>query len=223
MSNTRIHLMPTLNPDGFQKADEGHCVGQAGAGRGNAANQDLNRDFPGRPRMGQPPRVEQPETRALRKWMNSTQFVLSASIFGGEMVVSYPFDSHPEEITVDFVEEGVESETPDNDVFRHLAMTYARLNHNMAFGCNHNKQRFPQGIVNGAFWFPTSVKLIGESQRGVKGTVRDKMTGRPVVGATVSIQDTNRSSTQTTPEGYYWKLLLPGKYILKVRPLICFS
>ena len=46
ISTTRIHIMPTMNPDGYAKA------AKAGAGRGwitgraNANNVDLNRNFP---------------------------------------------------------------------------------------------------------------------------------------------------------------------------------
>lgn len=35
----------------------------------------------------------QPETLAISKWMNSTKFILSASLHGGAMVANYPFES----------------------------------------------------------------------------------------------------------------------------------
>ena len=48
VNTTDIWLMPSLNPDGFAAAEEGHCYQVSGGGRGRAnANQvDLNRNFP---------------------------------------------------------------------------------------------------------------------------------------------------------------------------------
>lgn len=52
-----------------------------------------------------------PETKAIMKWMRTTPFVLSASLHGGDLVVSYPFDfsKHPQE-------EKMFSPTPDEKV-----------------------------------------------------------------------------------------------------------
>lgn len=52
-----------------------------------------------------------PETYAVMKWIRSLPFVQSASLHGGELVVSYPFDfsRHPHE-------ERMFSPTPDEQV-----------------------------------------------------------------------------------------------------------
>jgi len=52
-----------------------------------------------------------PETKAVMKWLRSIPFVLSASLHGGELVVTYPYDysKHP-------MEEKMFSPTPDEKV-----------------------------------------------------------------------------------------------------------
>lgn len=75
---------------------EGRCESQARyIGRGNAANVDLNRDFPDRfeSPMIQRLKPNQPETVALMKFIASNPFVLSANLHGGAVVASYPYDN----------------------------------------------------------------------------------------------------------------------------------
>lgn len=58
----------------------------------NAKRFDLNRNFPG---FFQKMTDEiQKETLAIIDWVQSTQFVLSASLHGGALVVNYPFDNY---------------------------------------------------------------------------------------------------------------------------------
>ena len=45
VNNTRIHIMPMLNPDGAMKAVEGDC--SSNNGRMNANGVDINDDFKG--------------------------------------------------------------------------------------------------------------------------------------------------------------------------------
>lgn len=89
MQNTRIHVMPTMNPDGFAISTIG-CDGDQG--RLSARFKDLNRNFPDyfHPNPG---RREDPEVTAIRDWMKEIPFILSASIHGGALVANYPFDT----------------------------------------------------------------------------------------------------------------------------------
>lgn len=91
LDNTRIHLMPTMNPDGFESAIEGQCIGSTG--RFNMRGIDLNRNFPDK--FSTRREKEQEEVTAIRDWIARIPFVLSANLHGGALVASYPFDNTP--------------------------------------------------------------------------------------------------------------------------------
>ncbi|KAJ1524156.1 hypothetical protein ONE63_010683 [Megalurothrips usitatus] len=150
LNETDIFLMPSMNPDGFTAAREGNCGSLRDyVGRNNAKGVDLNRDFPdqfGSPGKG--PEDCQPETQALMKWIVSEPFVLSANLHGGAIVASYPYDDTPGRE----VDSGVESKSPDNEVFKYISLEYANHNPQMKMGENCG-DKFPQGITNGAFWY----------------------------------------------------------------------
>uniref|UniRef100_A0A1A8L6T5 Carboxypeptidase Z n=1 Tax=Nothobranchius pienaari TaxID=704102 RepID=A0A1A8L6T5_9TELE len=92
-----------------------------------------------------------PETYAVMKWIRSLPFVQSASLHGGELVISYPFDfsKHPHE-------EKMFSPTPDEQVFKQLARTYAdahaTMSNNDTDRCGASFYR-NRGIINGALWY----------------------------------------------------------------------
>lgn len=104
VNNTRIHIMPSMNPDGYEVATEGKKVpvlsDRAGGvtdrasfslflagdvkgykGRNNSNDFDLNRNFPDQFVNITDPR--QPETVAVMNWLKNIPFVLSANLHGG--------------------------------------------------------------------------------------------------------------------------------------------
>ncbi|XP_008147005.2 carboxypeptidase M [Eptesicus fuscus] len=147
INSTRIHIMPSMNPDGFEAVKKPDCFYTNG--RENNNFYDLNRNFPDAFEFNNESR--QPETVAVMEWLKTETFVLSANLHGGALVASYPFDN------------GVSaagklhsrSLTPDDDVFQYLASSYASKNVNMKKGdqCK-NKMNFPNGITNGYAWYP---------------------------------------------------------------------
>lgn len=149
LDNTRIHILPSMNPDGFEVAKEGTCDG--GQGRYNARGFDLNRNFPDY--FKQNNKRTQPETDAVKDWISKIQFVLSGSLHGGALVASYPFDNTPNSL---FQNYAAPSLTPDDDVFKHLALIYATNHAKMGRGvaCKSSTPGFKQGITNGAAWYP---------------------------------------------------------------------
>ncbi|XP_050552630.1 carboxypeptidase D isoform X1 [Spodoptera frugiperda] len=148
LNTTRIHLLPSMNPDGYEKARMGDYSSLRG--RSNAHNVDLNRNFPDQFGATSDNRVPEPETLAVMNWSLSEPFVLSANLHGGALVANYPYDGNPD------MQSGFEYLTPDNPVFLHLAHTYSEAHHKMHLGqpCkNLPSEKFPQGITNGAKWY----------------------------------------------------------------------
>ncbi|KAK7087283.1 hypothetical protein V1264_021356 [Littorina saxatilis] len=147
LNTTTVHLLPSMNPDGFAASDSTDCDGVQG--RFNARNLDLNRNFPDH--FQENLAIIQPETHAIVKWIRDTQFVLSANLHGGSLVANYPFDSYPGVMI-----ESKASLSPDNDVFVHLAKAYSFAHatmHNVA-KCSADRRAFQDGITNGAAWYP---------------------------------------------------------------------
>ncbi|XP_053203498.1 carboxypeptidase D-like isoform X2 [Panonychus citri] len=151
VDNTRIHIMPSMNPDGFEMSKEGQCHG--GVGRGNANGRDLNRNFPDYFTPSDTP--PEAETRAVQEWIRKTPFVLSANLHGGALVASYPFDNFPQGSPL---KSARNSPAPDDDVFYHLAKIYSFNHRTMYQGkpCPGpgGTDGFPNGTTNGAHWYP---------------------------------------------------------------------
>ncbi|XP_072548111.1 carboxypeptidase D [Salminus brasiliensis] len=148
VNTTRIHIMPSMNPDGYEVAQEGDISGYQG--RNNSNNYDLNRNFPDQFKTITDPR--QPETIAVMNWVKSYPFVLSANLHGGSLVVNYPFDDDPEGISR-------YSRSPDDAVFQMVATAYSKENPLMHKGypCkdinDYPEEYFKDGITNGANWY----------------------------------------------------------------------
>ena len=158
VNSTNIYILPSMNPDGFEAAKEGDCDGPSGrnqyAGRRNANKVDLNRNFPDQFNNWDSYNMSaaQPETKALMKWIYKYPFVLSANLHGGSVVASYPYDS-----VDDGTMTGKYSKSPDDAMFRHLALSYASNHPVMKTGSPNcpidPDEGFENGITNGAFWY----------------------------------------------------------------------
>ena len=64
-----------------------------GPHRGNALGYDLNRNFPDN--AATEPHPQQKEVTNVVNWIQKTNFLLSANLHGGTLVVNYPYDSYP--------------------------------------------------------------------------------------------------------------------------------
>ncbi|CAG9818282.1 unnamed protein product [Phaedon cochleariae] len=169
---TRIHLMPSMNPDGWQLATD--TGGQDYLiGRTNNNSVDLNRNFPDLDRIiftNEEEHIDhnnhlleqvtqlseplQPETKAVMRLIMQIPFVLSANLHGGDLVANYPFDESRSGRQKDEY-----AAAPDDDTFRHLALSYSTHHADMANirrkGCDVDSNRFAKegGITNGAKWY----------------------------------------------------------------------
>ncbi|XP_041796118.1 carboxypeptidase D isoform X2 [Chelmon rostratus] len=151
VNNTDIYIMPSMNPDGFEKSREGDCRGTSG-GRNNAKNMDLNRSFPDQfdGTSVSPDKI--PEVMAVIRWIQEKKFVLSGNLHGGTVVASYPFDD-----SASHQRQGSYSQTADDSLFRYLAQVYSHNHPVMKTGqpnCSDDlEETFEDGIINGAQWY----------------------------------------------------------------------
>ncbi|ESO08248.1 hypothetical protein HELRODRAFT_75388 [Helobdella robusta] len=145
---TTIHIMPSMNPDGYEISVEGDV--DSVQGRANANGVDLNRNFP--KRLSSTPEVQEVETKSVMAWSQANDFVLSANLHGGSLVANYPYDDATDG-------NSVYSKCPDDETFRMLASSYARAHPYMTRKPQCGAEQgdsFEGGITNGASWYSVS-------------------------------------------------------------------
>jgi len=234
INNTHIHILPSMNPDGFERNQ-----------RGNALGIDLNRNFPDQfTNPGDNENGKQPETIAVMRYIRSHNFVLGANFHGGTVVANYPYDGNSN------YRSGAYTASPDDTVYRKIATIYSNEHKIM-----HDSTEFPGGITNGAYWYvlygglqdwnyvyngvfhitielseikwpaATYLPLFWDQnkdamlsyieivhQMGVRGYVKDS-NNKPLA-ATISVTGNTRT-VRTDPEnGDYYRLLTEGTYTI---------
>ncbi|KAM4724504.1 putative carboxypeptidase X1 [Anableps anableps] len=176
VTETRIHLLPSMNPDGHEVAyKKGSELAGWAEGRYSYEGIDLNHNFPdlnsimwdAQEAAGDASKVSNhyipipeyytqedamvaPETRAVISWMQDIPFVLSANLHGGDLVVTYPFDC-----TRDWAPHE-DTPTADNSFFRWLATVYASthlvlVNPDRRI-CHYEDFQMHNNIINGGAW-----------------------------------------------------------------------
>ncbi|XP_027855665.1 probable carboxypeptidase X1 isoform X2 [Xiphophorus couchianus] len=176
VTETRIHLLPSMNPDGHEVAyKKGSELAGWAEGRYSYEGIDMNHNFPdlnnimwdAQETAADPSKVSNhyipipeyytqedamvaPETRAVISWMQDIPFVLSANLHGGELVVTYPFDC-----TRDWAPQE-NTPTADDAFFRWLATVYASTHLVLANPdrriCHYEDFQMHNNIINGGAW-----------------------------------------------------------------------
>ncbi|PNI81443.1 CPXM2 isoform 4 [Pan troglodytes] len=184
VEETRIHVLPSLNPDGYEKAYEGGSeLGGWSLGRWTHDGIDINNNFPdlntllweAEDRQNVPRKVPNhyiaipewflsenatvaAETRAVIAWMEKIPFVLGGNLQGGELVVAYPYD-----LVRSPWKTQEHTPTPDDHVFRWLAYSYASTHRLMTDArrrvCHTEDFQKEEGTVNGASWHTVAGSL----------------------------------------------------------------
>ncbi|KAJ1067105.1 hypothetical protein K5549_012464 [Capra hircus] len=184
VEETRIHILPSLNPDGYEKAYEGGSeLGGWSLGRWTHDGIDINNNFPdlntllweAEDRQNVPRKVPNHyiaipewflsenatvavETRAVIAWMEKIPFVLGGNLQGGELVVAYPYD-----MVRSLWKTQEHTPTPDDHVFRWLAYSYASTHRLMTDArrrvCHTEDFQKEDGTVNGASWHTVAGSL----------------------------------------------------------------
>uniref|UniRef100_A0A3Q1I9L8 Uncharacterized protein n=1 Tax=Anabas testudineus TaxID=64144 RepID=A0A3Q1I9L8_ANATE len=177
VDETRIHLLPSVNPDGYEKAFEvGSELSGWSLGRWSNDGIDIHHNFPDLnsilweaeakkwvPRKMFNHHVPIPEwyqsknasvaveTRALAAWMEKIPFVLGGNLQGGELVVTFPYDKTRSQGVI-----REQTPSPDDHVFRWLAFSYASTHRLMTDAnrraCHTEDFAKEDGTINGASW-----------------------------------------------------------------------
>ncbi|XP_049898775.1 probable carboxypeptidase X1 isoform X2 [Epinephelus moara] len=176
VKDTRIHLLPSMNPDGYEMAykkgselagwawgrysyegiDMNHNFADLNSGMWTAIELETDRSklinhyFPIPEQYTSEEAFVASETRAVINWMQNIPFVLGANLHGGELVVTYPYD-----MTRDWAPRE-HTPTADESFFRWLATVYASTNQVMSNPdrrpCHNKDFRRFNNIINGADW-----------------------------------------------------------------------
>ncbi|KAB5548691.1 hypothetical protein PHYPO_G00058480 [Pangasianodon hypophthalmus] len=240
VNSTRVHILPSMNPDGYEMAEEApeyfnvNREFSRGVNDGENQNADLTRNFPDQFHAAD---FVRPETKAVMNWIKAYSFVLSASILGGVIGVTYPG-------SVDAVDEAVfKSITQAYLEFSSLQMSQTcedlrhldrnKINHGAPVGIDletwtyHNTDTL--GVRIGiscdlhppvenitTYWTQNQrplLHLIQQVHFSVRGRVTDSQSGQAVANATIEV-DGSRHRVHTSSTGEYWRPLAPGVYQL---------
>uniref|UniRef100_A0A7M4E465 Carboxypeptidase Z n=1 Tax=Crocodylus porosus TaxID=8502 RepID=A0A7M4E465_CROPO len=222
INHTRIHLLPSLNPDGYElAAEEGAGYNSWINGRQTAQNLDLNRNFPDL--------TSEVYARARIRGARTDHVPIPQSYWWGKMfklLAKAYADAHPvisdkSEIRCggSFGKRGGIINGAEWYSFPGGMADFNYLHTNcfeitVEVGC----EKFPLEEELYSIWHENRESLLNFIEmvhRGIKGIVSDKL-GNPIKNARISVRGIRHDVT-TADDGDYWRLLLPGTYIISAH------
>jgi hypothetical protein len=242
LDNMEIWINPLANPDGTYHGGNGSVNG---AYRYNANWIDLNRNYPD-PEDGQHPDGEawQVETLHFMSFAENHHFVSSCNIHGGTEVCNYPWDTW-QKLSADdnwwqyvcheyadtaqlYSPPGYMSDYDDGitngwqwyDVAggRQDYMNYFQQDREFTLEISNDKLLDPSLLPE--WWdynYRSLLNYMEQSTFGVRGTVKDSISGFPVKAEVYALLHEKDSSWvySTLPNGNYHRLLYAGTYTMK--------
>ncbi|KAL1237954.1 Carboxypeptidase [Trichinella pseudospiralis] len=215
IDNTRIHIMPSMNPDGYENAVEGDIMDYTG--RNNSNNVDLNRNFPCRfPHLCQDAAPVQPEQICMAEDTPAPD----AAVF---KTIGYSYArAHPNMWMSGYRcgFQGYGQYMPDGlingAVWYPLSggmqdWNYLHTN-NFELTIEMNCYKYPFASTLQSYWNDHKYSLllfINEVHSSLSGFVIDSSSS-PISGATIFVQGIEHNVT-SNKDGDYWRLLTPGK------------
>ncbi|XP_073681191.1 carboxypeptidase D, b [Garra rufa] len=239
VNSTRIHIMPSMNPDGYELALKAHKELVSGdlriIGHDNSHRVDLNANFPEQSRSGS---TVEAETQAVINWIKAHFFVLSANICGGFRGVVYPssLDSVDEDMFKSVAEayyvksqafedpqacdvprtrekKGIKHHRPvatGTDMLTWAYLSTDTLAVNIGLSC----ELLPPEELLSEYWEKNHRALlhfIEQVHLFVRGMVTDGLSGKGIANATVVVEGSSHH-VHTSSIGHYWRPLAPGSY-----------
>jgi hypothetical protein len=242
VDNTEIWINPLSNPDGTY-AGGNNTVN--GARRYNANWIDLNRNYAD-PEDGPHPDGEewQPETMLFMDMAQENHFVTSINFHGGEEVCNYPWDTwsrlaaddnwwqyvcHEYADTVHLYSPPTYMSDFDNGITNGYAwysisggrQDYMNFFHQAReFTLEISDIKLPSPELLPSYWdynYRSLLNFIEQSAFGLRGTVKDSISGWPIRAEVYAVLHELDSSWvySALPNGNYHRLLFAGTYTIK--------
>ncbi|KAI2651079.1 Carboxypeptidase D [Labeo rohita] len=239
VNSTRIHIMPSMNPDGYELALKAHKELVSGdlsiIGHSNSHRVDLNANFPEQSRSGN---TVEAETQTVINWIKAHFFVLSASIRGGFRGVVYPSSLDPVDEDMfksvadayyaqsQAFEEPQACDVPRNREKKGIKhhrpvatgtdmLTWAyRSSDTLAVNIGLSCELLPPEELLSEYWEKNHKALLHFIQQVhlfVSGTVTDGHSGKGIANATVMVEGSSHH-VHSSSTGQYWRPLAPGSY-----------
>jgi hypothetical protein len=242
IDNIEIYINPLANPDGTYAGGNNSVNG---AMRYNSNWVDLNRNYPD-PEDGPHPDGEewQTETMHFMEFAEDNHFVSSINFHGGEEVCNYPWDTwsklsaddiwwqyvcHEYADTVHLYSPGSYMSDFDNGITNGYAWytitggrqdytNYFQQDREFTLEISDVKLLDPSSLP--AHWnynYRSLLNYMEQSTFGLRGTVKDSVTGWPIKAEVYAILHEKDSSWVYTdlPNGNYHRLLPEGTYSVR--------